>query len=242
MAVLHFFLVNSPLIYILFSLGTPNMTPGKVYGTSKLEKKIPWKKLAFFWKCAYSKEKIIENDFKCPTFRATITSKNYLQEMGAQNELKPDIVEMCYLSHFQSDSSIFQLHKPASKLQSGNFGTDGLALLGIVSHFSKFSNVISSTATYPLRLLPPSISKITWNLQKSYKDQKLLFIFLYLFAWNCNLTFNKKFISILSVSNESPDSLKFKIFSKGEYSQSRNTLFMLRFRYCYYYHKKTIFL
>ncbi len=38
---LHFFLVNSPLIYILFSLGTPNMTPGKVYGTSKLEKKIP---------------------------------------------------------------------------------------------------------------------------------------------------------------------------------------------------------
>ena len=158
--------------------------------------------------------------------------------MGAQNELKPDIVEMCYLSHFQRDSSIFQLHKPASKLQSGNFGTDGLALLGIVSQFSKFSNVISSTATYPLRLLPPSISKITWNLQKLYKDQKLLFIFLYLFAWNCNLTFNKKFISILSVSNESPDSLKFKIFSKGEYSQGRNTLFMLRFRYSYYYHKK----
>ena len=96
--------------------------------------------------------------------------------MGAQNELKPDIVETCYLSHFQRDSSIFQLHKPASKLQSGNFGNDGLALLGIVSQFSKFSNVISSTATYPLRLLPPSISKITWNLQKLCKDQISIYI------------------------------------------------------------------
>ena len=63
------------------------MTPGKVYGLSKLEENNPRNSLILFLKEQHFEIKNppkFENDLKWPTFRETVKSSNYSQERGRE--------------------------------------------------------------------------------------------------------------------------------------------------------------